>query len=130
MLATHCSFRLAVVGAGAVALTSTCAQAQSFTQTCSSPAFPGPAVAIDSRCSAQGAGGEEAEQNQAKNNFWAVGTLQSQVEQNKSINFGDIDNPGMHGPTTNRTPLKTLGEGKLVQLRAFMVGATQEGLRA
>jgi hypothetical protein len=138
MLAMHCSLRFAVVVAGALALTSTSAWAQDFTQACSSPAFPGPAVAIDSRCTAQGAGGEEAEQNQAKNNFCAAGTpsprtiaqlmtLQGQVEQNKAINFGDVDNPGMHGPTTNRAPLKALGEGQLVQLKAFVAGATQEG---
>lgn len=138
MSATHSTFRLAVIVGGALALTSTSAFAQGFTQTCSSPVFPGPAVGIDSRCAAQGAGGEEAEQNQAKNNFCAAGTpapftiaqfaaLQGQVEQNKAINFGDVDNPGIHGPTTNRAPLKTLGEGKLVQLNAFVVGATQEG---
>jgi hypothetical protein len=138
MLATHCNFRFAVVAAGALALTSTSVLAQDFTQACSGPAFPGPAVAIDSRCSAQGAGGEEAEQNQAKNNFCAAGTpsprtigqlmtLQGQVEQNKAINFGDADNPGMHGPTTDRAPLKALGEGKLVQLNAFVISATQEG---
>jgi hypothetical protein len=136
MLTMHCNFRFAVI-AGALALASTCALAQDFTQACSSPAFPGPAVAIDSRCRAQGAGGEEAEQNQAKNNFCAAGTSapftiaqlaaqQSQVEQNKAINFGDQDNPGMHGPTSNRAPLKALGEGKLVQIRAFVIGATQE----
>lgn len=138
MLATHCAFRFAVVLTCALALTSTRALAQDFTQTCSAPAFPGPAVGIDTRCGAQGAGGEEAEQNQAKNNFCAAGTpspftiaqfaaLQNQVQQNKAINFGDADNPGMHGPTTNRAPLKALGEGKLVQLAAFVAGATQEG---
>lgn len=138
MFVTYSRLRFAVVVAGVLALISTCAVAQDFTQTCSSPAFPGTAVTIDSRCSAQGSGGEEAEQNQAKNNFCAAGTpspytiaqlavLQGQVAQNKAINFGDVDNPGMHGPTTNRAPLKLLGEGKLVQLKAFVVGATQEG---
>jgi hypothetical protein len=140
MLATCPSFR-AIVLTSAVLLTSTCAIAQGLTENCPNPAFPGPAVAIDSSCSAQGAGGVEATQNEAKNNFCAKGTpqgaplpktfpqllaLQSQVEQNKSINFGDEANPGMHGPATDRAPLKALGEGKLVQLKAFVVAATQE----
>ena len=137
MFATHSSFRFAVV-ASALALTSTYTVAQGFTESCNTPAFPGPTVAIDSRCSVQGAGGTEAEQNQAKNNFCALGSpsrssipaltaLQVQVEQNRAINFGDRDNPGVHGPATNRAPLKALGEGKLVQLKAFVVAASQEG---
>jgi hypothetical protein len=137
MHARHRCFRFAVV-ASALALTSSGALAQGLTESCSSPAFPGPVVSIDSRCSAQGAGGTEADQNQAKNNFCALGApsrssiaaltaLQAQVGRNSAINFGDKDNPGAHGPATNRAPLKALGEGKLVQLKAFVVAATQEG---
>jgi hypothetical protein len=137
MFATNPGFRLAVV-ASTLALASTGAPAQGLTESCTSPAFPGPAVSIDSRCSAQGAGGTEADQNQAKNNFCATGTpsprtiadltaLQAEVEKNSAINFGDEANAGMHGPTTNRAPLKALGEGTLVQVKAFVVAATQEG---
>jgi hypothetical protein len=73
MFATPTSLRLAVV-ASVLALTSTGALAQGLMESCNSPAFPGPTVAIDTRCSAQGAGGTEAEQNQAKNNFCALGS--------------------------------------------------------
>jgi hypothetical protein len=141
MFATHSSLRVAFV-ASTLLLTSAGVLAQGLTESCPNPAFPGPAVPIDSSCSAQGAGGVEATQNEAKNNFCATGTpqgaplpktfaqliaLQSQVAQNTSINFGDEANPGMHGPTTDRAPLKALGEGKLVQLKAFVVAAAQEG---
>lgn len=111
--------------------------AEKFTPACENASLPGKAVAIDSRCGIQGAGGEEGEQNQAKNNYCADGTpaaftfdelktLQGKVGQNKEINFGDRANRGAHGPTTDRAPLKALGEGKLVQLRAFVLAAKQE----
>lgn len=72
-----------------------------------------------------------------KNNFCSTGTLvaitidqlttlQTKVEQNTSINFGDQANRGAHGPTTDRAPLKDLGEGDLVQLKAFVLAAKQE----
>src|SRR5205823_4335339 len=48
--------------------------------------------------------------------------LQSQVEQNHVINFGSS------GPTTDRAPLKTLGEGNLVTIeKAYVLIARQEG---
>lgn len=47
--------------------------------------------------------------------------LQKDVQNNSSINFGS------NGPTTDRTPLKTLGEGKLVILKAYVLKARQEG---
>jgi hypothetical protein len=111
--------------------------AQDFTPSCDTPLFPGQAVAIDNRCGIQGAGGKEADQNQVKNNFCATGTLvevtidqltvlQTKVEQNARINFGDQGNRGPHGPTTDRSPLKALGEGDLVQLKAFVLAAKQE----
>jgi hypothetical protein len=114
-----------------------------FTPTCSSPSFPAPAPAvplgIDQGCGLEGSGGAEAAQNSAKNNFCAGGTaqsmtiadlrgLQSQVISNSTINFGDQNTAGRHkGPTTDRGPLKQLGEDKLVTLKAFILIARQEG---
>jgi hypothetical protein len=127
-----------VVMTYAFAAFSTCALAQNFTPACSNPSKPGKATGIDSRCPLEGSGGDEAAQNEVKNNFCAAGTptstsfdefksLQASVEQNKAINFGDQGNHGMHGPTTDRAPLTALGEGKLVQLVAYVVAANQEG---
>lgn len=115
-----------------------------FKPACSQPSYPTPAPAqgpqIDALCGLPGAGsGPEGQQNMAKNNFCATGTpqvitiadltnLQAQVEKNPAINFGN-ENQGNRkkGPTTNRAPLKKLGEGKLVTLQAFVLVARQEG---
>lgn len=115
-----------------------------FKPACASPGYPTPAPAkspkIDSQCGLAGAGtGPEGAQNSTKNNFCAKGTpqtitiddlkqLQAQVEKNPAINFGSA-NKGTRkkGPTTNRAPLKKLGEGKLVTLKAFVLIARQEG---
>ena len=115
-----------------------------FKPVCLNPTYPTPAPstqpAIDSQCGLAGAGtGPEATQNSAKNNFCATGmpqeiaisdliSLQGQVEKNPAINFGS-ENKGNRkkGPTVNRAPLKKLGEGKLVTLKAFVLIARQEG---
>jgi hypothetical protein len=107
--------------------------ASAIKPSCTTPDFPAPtALAIDAQCGNQGNGGNEAEQNSAKNNFCplsetpadvtiaAFQQLQKDVEKNSSINFGPS------GPTTDRSPLKTLGEGKLVTLKAFVLHARQE----
>lgn len=116
---------------------SACSYADEFRPACVNPLLPGNVAPIDNRCGIQGAGGEEAEQDAVKNNFCAGGTLapidfsqlkvlQSKVEQDRSINFGDKANRGSHGPTTDRAPLRALGEGTLVQLTAFVLAAKQE----
>jgi hypothetical protein len=115
-----------------------------FTPVCANPSYPKPAPAkqpaIDSQCGLNGSGaGPEGAQNSAKNNFCARGApreitiadltkLQQQVEKNPAINFGN-ENKGTRkkGPTTNRAPLKRLGEGTLVTLKAFVLIARQEG---
>src|SRR5258708_6835519 len=128
MFGKRSSFALVVVFTAALTMFSVRGLAQDFTPTCNTPLLPGQAVTIDNRCGIEGAGGKEAEQNQVKNNFCPMGTLvevtidelttlQTKVEQNTSINFGDQGNHGAHGPTTNRAPLKALGEGDLVQLK-------------
>jgi len=137
MFSIRFCFLLLVLLTAVLTIFSISGVAQDFTPSCDTPLFPGQAVAIDNRCTIQGAGGKEAEQNQAKNNFCATGTLveitvdqlttlQTKVEQNTSINFGDQANHGAHGPTTDRAPLKALGEGDLVQLKAFVLAAKQE----
>lgn len=111
---------------------------------CRKPSFPSPSpsgtLGIDKQCGLTGAGtGAEGLQDSVKNNFCATGTpktmtiasmtnLQAQVVKNGSINFGSA-NKGKtkKGPTTNRAPLKKLGEGSLVTLRAFVLIARQEG---
>lgn len=115
-----------------------------FKPACAKPSYPSPppstALAIDKSCGASGSGtGAEAAQNQVKNNFCAKGTakamtiadfqnLQAQVEKNPAINFGDENNPPrMKGPTTDRAPLKRLGEGRLVTVKAYVLLARQEG---
>ena len=111
---------------------------------CRKPSFPSPSpsgtLGIDKQCGLTGSGtGAEGVQDSVKNNFCATGTpktmtiasmtsLQAKVEKNGSINFGSA-NKGKtkKGPTTNRAPLKKLGEGSLVTLRAFVLIARQEG---
>jgi len=101
---------------------------------CTTPDFPEPtALSIDTQCGNEGNGGKEGEQNSVKNNFCpssetpsdvtigAFQQLQKDVGANSSINFGSS------GPTTDRSPLKILGEGKLVTLKAFVLKARQEG---
>ena len=115
-----------------------------FKPICASPGYPTPAPtnspAIDAQCGLSGGGsGPEGQQDMTKNNFCATGTpqeitvadltsLQAHVVKNTSINFGS-ENKGTRkkGPTTNRAPLKKLGEGKLVALKAFVLIARQEG---
>ncbi|HVG30545.1 MAG TPA: hypothetical protein VM864_12635 [Pyrinomonadaceae bacterium] len=111
---------------------------------CQKPSYPSPspaaALGIDAQCGLNGSGtGAEGQQDSVKNNFCATGTpkamtipaltsLQAQVEKNGSINFGNENKGGKKkGPTTNRAPLRKLGEGKLVTLRAFVLIARQEG---
>ena len=119
-------------------------KATKFKPACTSPSYPTPAPAaslgIDAQCGLAGSGiGPEGQQNTAKNNFCATGTpqvitiadltsLQAQVARNPAINFGS-ENKGTRkkGPTTNRAPLRKLGEGKLVTLNAFVLIARQEG---
>jgi len=128
---------LPVIIVALFALFASAALADDFTPPCTKPFLPGKAVAIDSRCGTKGTGGDEADQNEAKNNFCAkgplmaltfdrLGTLQADVVKNKKINFGDLGNHGAHGPTKDRAPLRTLGEGKRVQLKGFVLIARQE----
>jgi hypothetical protein len=115
-----------------------------FKPACASPSYPQPPPAkspgIDSQCGINGAGaGAEGTQDSVKNNFCATGAakavtvasltdLQSKVVANTSINFGNANKGARKkGPTTNRAPLKKLGEGKLVTLRAYVLIARQEG---
>jgi hypothetical protein len=127
-----------------IAQTATAARPVKFKPACASPSYPTPppskSLGIDSQCGLSGAGsGPEGQQDSVKNNFCARGTpqtitidylkgLQAKVEKNPSINFGS-ENKGTRkkGPTTNRAPLKRLGEGKLVTLKAFVLIARQEG---
>ena len=115
-----------------------------FKPVCATPSYPAPApkkgLGIDSQCGLSGAGtGPEGVQDSVKNNFCAKGIpqkitidylkgLQAKVEKNPAINFGN-ENKGARkkGPTTNRAPLKRLGEGKLVTLQAYVLIARQEG---
>jgi len=113
---------------------------QDFTPSCTNPSLPGPATTIDTLCGLDGAGTQaEAKQNEAKNNFCATGTpetytvdqfanLQNQVTNTKGINFGDQNTPTRQkGPTTDRTPLQQMGEGKLVVFQGYVLNARQEG---
>lgn len=115
-----------------------------FSQMCSNPQFPantGPTSIDETTCTLAGSGGAETWQNEAKNNFCAVGpakpvtipdliALQTKVEQEGDVPFG---NPRSHplsdrpGPATDRTPLKDLGEGTEVTLQGFVLIARQEG---
>lgn len=116
-----------------------------FKPACVNPSYPMPAPAaapaIDSQCGLAGAGvGPEGQQDMVKNNFCAKGipkeitvadltALQAKVEANPAINFGSAGKgTRKKGPTTNRAPLKKLGEGKLVTLsKVFVLIARQEG---
>jgi hypothetical protein len=115
-----------------------------FKPVCRRPNYPQPPPAtspgIDSLCGLAGSGtGAEGTQDTAKNNFCATGTprsvtipslttLQSSVEQNTAINFGDENSAARkRGPTTDRAPLQKLGEGRLVRLKAYVLRARQEG---
>lgn len=115
-----------------------------FKPACVNPTFPMPAPAkaklIDSLCGLAGSGVlAEGMQDMVKNNFCAKGTpkeitvadltdLQAKVAANPAINFGSSGKAGKKGPTTNRAPLKRLGEGKLVTLsKVFVLIARQEG---
>jgi hypothetical protein len=118
--------------------------AQSFAPSCQTPGYPQPApsqaLGIDAQCGITGSGtGAEATQDAQKNNFCASGTaqevtiqdltaLQQQVVQNPAINFGDENQPDRKkGPTTDRSLLAALGEGKLVALKGYILVARQEG---
>lgn len=116
-----------------------------FKPACVNPSYPMPAPtsapAIDAQCGLAGAGaGPEGQQDMVKNNFCAKGTpeeitvadligLQAKVVANPAINFGSANEGSRkRGPTTNRAPLKKLGEGKLVTLsKVFVLIARQEG---
>jgi hypothetical protein len=117
---------------------SPCSKSGAFKLGCSNPRFPAPApsrtLIVDSKCGLDGNGtGAEAAQNDAKNDFCASGTpqpitiadmryLQTKVEQNTAINFGPS------GPTTDRGPLKALGEDNLVTIeKAYVLISRQEG---
>ena len=116
-----------------------------FKPVCSNPRYPSPArsgLTIDADCVIQGASKEvddnpaEGEQNKAKNNFCAedpanpvttadMKALQTQVQQDHSINFGKKE-----GPTKDREKLRTidskLGEGKLAVFTGYVLIARQE----
>ena len=108
-----------------------------FQPTCAAPSYPTPPPktppAIDSQCGLQGSGGEETNQNIAKNNFCATGTpkdvtitdfinLQTKVNDDPSIPFGDTSQGGRpKGPAVNRAPLQALGEGTLVRMQGYVL---------
>lgn len=112
-----------------------------FTPSCTAPHFPSADTPIDSACGAEGKGGAEATQNEAKNNFCApdpakpvtlaeMVALQQKVQQDPSINFGNFRNhpfSNTPGPTTDRKKLESLGEGDEVVIQAFVLIARQEG---
>lgn len=113
-----------------------------FIESCPNPLFPSPdQTTIDqTSCTIAGSGGAETFQNEAKNNFCAVGpakpktisdlvSLQAKVEQDVTIPFGNTRSHGTHphGPATDRKPLQDLGEGTLVTLQGFVLIARQEG---
>jgi hypothetical protein len=115
-----------------------------FSQTCTNPHFPpnsAPTAMDQTSCTILGNGGAEAAQNQAKNNFCAIGqakvmtipdlvSLQAKVQQDPTIPFGNSHNHPLtakSGPATDRTPLQALGEGTVVTLQGFVLIARQEG---
>lgn len=113
---------------------------QQFTPVCSNASFPGTATDSDGQCGLDGSGtAAEARQNEAKNDFCAAGNpepisvdqlinLQNRVANNRGINFGDENTATRRkGPTTNRGPLKQMGEGNLVVFRGYVLNARQEG---
>ncbi|MBI3698230.1 MAG: hypothetical protein HY238_25760 [Acidobacteria bacterium] len=118
--------------------------ADKFTQECSNAHYPSPApsqsLGIDAQCVVQGSGGDEDHQNRAKNNFCATGSpqpitlqrlkdLQKKVEDDTSIDYGDKIMPPRTkaGPTIERGPLHSLGEGRQVTFTGFVLKARQEG---
>jgi hypothetical protein len=148
LISTVC---LIIIGTGSLS-TQVLGQARStppfkrtrFKPVCTNPHYPSPAPAIspaiDSQCGLTGSGvGPEGVQDSAKNNFCATGkareitiadltSLQQKVEKNPAINFGNENKDGRKkGPTVNRAPLKKLGEGTLVTLKAYVLIARQEG---
>jgi hypothetical protein len=115
-----------------------------FVETCANPHFPpnsAPTTIDATPCTIAGNGGTETLQNEAKNNFCAVGparaititdmvNLQAQVQQNPSIPFGSMHGHPLTskpGPVTDRQPLRDLGEGSEVTLEGFVLTARQEG---
>jgi hypothetical protein len=121
-----------------------------FAQSCANPSFPTdtPTAMDSTSCSVSGNGGAETWQNEAKNNFCALGlattnpaspttttipelvALQAKVQQIPNINFGNTrEHPltSKAGPIQNRAPLVALGEGSLVQLQGYVKIARQEG---
>ena len=91
--------RLALMVFIAVLACSSVATGKTLTQTCAQPSFPSKVTPIDSACDVAGQGGEEAAQNEAKNNFCAqddpesygfdkLKRLEVQVENDRSIPFG------------------------------------------
>lgn len=114
-----------------------------FVPVCTTPSYPSPPPStppgIDSECGLQGSGGEEANQNIAKNNFCAKGAptemtiddltkLQTKVDNDPSIPYGDDSQGGRpKGPAVDRSPLQALGEGKLVRMQAYVLFGRQEG---
>jgi hypothetical protein len=135
--------RIAFVIAG-ISLLSTVGKAQpGFNAGCTKPFFPSPApktlAPIDAQCPLGGEANQKAPetaQNKAKNNFCAVApadpsitvakmvAMQADVESNTAINFGKS------GPTTDRTPLKAMGEGQQRVLQGYVFIARQEGKEA
>jgi len=131
--------------APSAAETTTAGEAGSgFTETCANPHFPpnsAPTTIDATSCTLAGSGGPETFQNEAKNNFCAVGpakaitipemvNLQSQVQQNPSIPFGSTHGHPLTakpGPATDRKPLQALGEGTEVSLQGFVLIARQQG---
>ena len=121
------------------------ASAGGFTQTCSHPSFPAATGdPIDTECVLTGSAtaiSAEGKQNKQKNNFCALPPaspaitvaqmvdLQKQVQMNPAINFGGSAHPlsSAKGPTTDRTPLGDLGEGKQRVLEGYIFIARQEG---
>jgi hypothetical protein len=122
-----------------------------FNAGCASPSFPAPPPkvlqAIDLQCALAGQPNEpapEVAQNKAKNNFCATPPanssitvadmikMQQDVESDKTINFGGRVHPlsAAGGPTTDRTPLKAMGEGQQRVLQGFVLIARQEGKEA
>jgi hypothetical protein len=113
-----------------------------FQPKCDHPSYPSPApkasLGIDAQCGLTGSGGDEANQNSAKNNFCASGdptdmsiddfaNLQQQVNDDTSIPFGNSSEGGRtKGPAVDRAPLQAFGEGKLVRLQGFVIMARQE----
>lgn len=136
-------------GGGGTATQTTTPQApaaaeSAFAQTCSSPHFPpnSAPTSIDATpCTLAGNGGSETFQNEAKNNFCALGSgktitipelvsLQAKVQQDPAIPFGNSHDHPLNpkpGPATDRKPLQTLGEGTLVTLQGFVLKARPEG---